>query len=221
MPRRIYRPILVSVVCLAAAPGGLCAQFTGAFADGTRFQEVPLAGWPDRQGQPSVQDPNDKARQLGAVFDAKNPVNWLFNERAESPGAPRPCVELFGGDRLPGQVVGYRYGTEHPLERQPAHLLVKPDPDAVQSSYPQVRVRADAVRKVVWQPRRGDRYTPATLYLADDRQIQFRALRWGSEAVTLLLNEGGTRSVGFGEIAELHLPRRDPWRVYQETLAAL
>ena len=39
--------------------------------------------------------------------------------------------------------------------------------------------------------------------------------------MTLLLNEGGTRSVAFGEIAELHLPRRDPWRAYQETLAVL
>ena len=95
------------------------------------------------------------------MFDAKNPVNWLFNERAEAPTAPRPCVELFGGDRLPGQVIGYRYGTELPVERQHAHLLVKLDPDAVQSPYTQVRVRAEAVRKVVWQPRRSDRYTPA------------------------------------------------------------
>src|SRR5262249_28609962 len=132
-----------------------------------------------------------------------------------------PCVELFGGDRLPGQVIGYRYGTEQPLERQPAHLLVKIDPDAVHSPYPVVRVRAQAVRKVVWQPRRSDRWTPNTLYLLDDRQIGFRALRWTAEGVTLLLTEGSTRNVPFAEIAELHLPRRDPWRAYRETLTDL
>ena len=221
MPSQTYRSIFISVVCLTAVPGGLRAQFTGAFADGTRFQGAQLTGWPDSQGQPRVKDPKDQARALGAVFDAGNPVNWLFNERNEAPAIPRPCVELFGGDRLPGQVIGYRYGTEQPVERQFAQLLVKLDPDAVQSPYSQVRVRAEAVRKVVWQPRRNDRYTPATLYLADERQISFRALRWSAEGVTLLLNEGGTRSVSFGEIAELHLPRRDPWRAYQETLAFL
>jgi hypothetical protein len=130
-------------------------------------------------------------------------------------------VELFGGDRLPGQVVGYRYGTEQPTERQPAHLLVKLDTEAVQSPHSLVRVRAQAVRRVIWRPRRSERYTPATLYLLDDRQIGFRAVRWTAEGVTLLLSEGGTRSFNFGEIAELHLPRRDPWQVYQETLAFL
>ena len=148
-------------------------------------------------------------------------MSWLFNDRAEVSTALRPCVELFGGDRLPGQVVGYRYGTELPVDRQAAHLLVKPDAEAVQSPHVLVRVRTQAVRKVVWQPRRSDRYTPSTLYLVDERQISFRALRWNAEGVTLLLNEGGTRSVGFSEIAELHLPRRDPWRAYQEMVAVL
>ena len=77
------------------------------------------------------------------------------------------------------------------------------------------------MRKVVWQPRRNDRWTPATLYLLDDRSIRFRAVRWTAEGVTLLLPEGGTRSVAFTEVAELHMPRRDPWLVYAEALAVL
>src|SRR5262249_53384665 len=149
------------------------------------------------------------------------PVAWLFNEQAEAPAAPRPGVELFGGDRLPGQVVGFRYGTEQPTERQPAHLLVRPDPDAVQSPHSLVRVRVQAVRRVIWKPRRTHARPPATLSPLDDRQVGFRALRWTAEGVTLLLSEGGTRSFNLAEIAELHLPRRDPWQVYQETLAVL
>jgi NPCBM/NEW2 domain len=220
---QIHLPLLASVLCLMLAPGGLRAQFTGAFADGSRFRGAQLAGWPDKPGLLRVKEAGaaDKAKHLGAVFDAKNPVAWLYNEQAEAPAAARPGVELFGGDRLPGQVVGYRYGTEQPTERQPAHLLVKLDSDAVQSPHSLVRVRAQAVRRVIWRPRRSDRYTPATLYLLDDRQISFRAVRWTAAGVTLLLGEGGTRRFNFGEIAELHLPRRDPWQVYQEMLAVL
>jgi len=207
---------------MCAAPNEVCAQFTGTFADGTRFQKARLTGWPDAKAQPRVQaSAAAGSRDLGAVFDAKNPVSWLFNELAETPAALRPCVELFGGDRLPGQVLGYRYGTESVVERQPAHLLVKLDADAVRSPQTAVRVRVQSVRRVIWQPRRSNRYTPATLYLLDDRAIRFRALRWTAEGVTVLLDEGGTRNVPFTDIAELHLPRRDPWRAYQETLAVL
>ena len=224
MPFRTYLPILTSLICVTVVPGSLWAQFTGEFANGTRFKEAQLVNWPLGKEAARLKEaaPGGKGGDLGALFDAKNPVSWMFNERAKPPNpAPRPGVELFGGDRLPGQILGYRYGTELAVDRQPAHLLVKIDPDAVQSPRAVVRVRTAAVRKVVWQPRRGDRYLPSTLFLLDDRQIHFRALRWTHEAVTLLLNEGGTRTVGFGEIAELHLPRRDPWQVFQETLAVL
>jgi hypothetical protein len=220
MPGRIRWPMVACFILICAALARaqeVRARFTGAFADGTRFQKARLGGWPDAKGQPRVQE----ARDLGAVFDAKNPVSWLFNELAETPAAPRPCVEFFGGDRLPGQVLGYRYGTEAVAERLPAHLVVKLDPDAVRAPQTQVRVLAQAVRRVIWQPRRTNRYTPSTLYLLDDRAIRFRALRWTAEGVTVLLDEGGTRNLPFAEIAELHLPRRDPWRVYQETLAVL
>jgi hypothetical protein len=223
MPVCIRTTLLFSLVAFGLVPGPVSAQFSGMLADGTRFQGVQLVGWPEGKDPPRLKEtaPDNKGRDLGPVFDANKPVNWLFNESAGAPAGPRPCVELFGGDRLPGQVVGYRYGTEMPLERQGAHLLVKVDPDAIQSPHAVMRVRAQAVRKVIWQPRRSDRYTPATLYLLDDRAIPFRALRWTAEGVTLLLNEGGTRSVGFGDIAELHLPRRDPWRLYAENLAVL
>lgn len=222
MCSRTHLSIVVSAISLIAVPGNLRAQFTGEFSDGTRFQNAQLVGWPDGKEAPRLKQSTseDKERDLGALFDAKNSVTWLFNERAEPPSAPKAWVELFGGDRLPGRVLGYRYGTESPVDRQPAHLLVLIDPDAVQSPSSVVRVQAAAVRKVVWQPRHSG-YVPSSLFLLDGRQIRFRALRWASDAVMLLLNEGGTRRIAFTDIAELHLPRRDPWRAYQETLATL
>ena len=36
-----------------------------------------------------------------------------------------------------------------------------------------------------------------------------------------LLQESATRKASFGEIAELHLPRRDPWQAYCDELAAV
>src|SRR5262245_60571240 len=155
MPGRCCWPILVVAVWTAAANAH--AQFTGMFTNGTRFQGARLAGWPEGKGQPHVSEwtwAPFGACDFGAVFDVKNPVSWLFNETADPPSAPRPCVELFGGDRLPGQVVGYRYGSELIVERQSPHLLVKLDPDAVRSPHTVVRVRVQLVRKVIWQPRR-------------------------------------------------------------------
>lgn len=220
MPYSTLRLFLVALALLLV-PASVPAQFSGQYADGVRFQDAQVIGGPEGQGPLRLKGSTPPGREIGPLFDAKNPVNWFADERTEAPPASRACVELIGGDRLPGQVIGYRYGTELPLEHQYPHLLVKIDPDAVQSPQSVVRVRAQAVRKVVWQPRRSDRWTPATLYLLDDRSVRFRAVRWTAEGVTLLLPEGGTRNVAFSEIAELHLPRRDPWLVYQETLAVL
>ena len=217
------RVILACCLWVTAALRADSAPFTGAFANGVRFQGAQLTKWPDSQKPPhiTVPVPGGSDRDLGSIFDAQNPLSWLFNEAAETPSIVRPGVELVGGDRLPGQVIGFRYGTESPVDRLPAHLLVKPDLEAVKSPFAVLRVKTQAVRKVVWQPRRSDRYTPAILYFLDDRQISFRAVRWSAEGVTLLLPDGGTRTVAFRDIAELHLPRRDPWRDYRETLAVL
>lgn len=219
----MHLSILAVLVCTLAARQELSAQFTGTFADGTRFQGAQLIDWPVGKGPPRLKEsaPGDTGHDLGPVFDAKNPVTWLYQERIEASVVQQPYVEFFGGDRLPGLVIGYRYGTETPVERLPPHLLVKLDFDSAQSPQAIVRVRAQAVRKVVWQPRRDEHYNPATLYLQDDRKVGFRALRWTAEGVTLVLPEGGIRSVPISEIAEVHLPRRDPWRAYQETLAFL
>ena len=223
MHRCVIRLLLGCCLWTTVAARAVSAPFTGAFANGVRFQGAQLTNWPDTKKPPhiTVPVPGGTDRDLGSVFDAQNPVSWLFNEAAEAPSAARPGVELFGGDRLPGQVIGFRYGTESPVDRLQAHLLVKPDNEAVKTPIAVLRIKTQAVSKVVWQPRRSDRYTPATLYFLDDRQISFRALRWGAEGVTLLLPEGGTRAVAFRDIAELHLPRRDPWLNYRETLGVL
>src|SRR5690606_24712725 len=71
-----------------------------------------------------------------------------------------------------------------------------------------------------WQRLRTDKYEPGTVFYRDGRQVSYRALRFGAGVLSILTEEGNRR-VLFDEIAELHLPRVDPWDAYFEQLAAL
>ncbi|HLJ10762.1 MAG TPA: NPCBM/NEW2 domain-containing protein, partial [Planctomycetaceae bacterium] len=57
-------------------------------------------------------------------------------------------------------------------------------------------------------------------FYLDGRRIEFRAMRWTAGSVRILLEEE-TREVPFGQIAELHMPRLDPWTTWFDQLAAL
>ena len=83
-----------------------------------------------------------------------------------------------------------------------------------------MRVTLPSLRRVVWQRRSTDQYAPGTLFYLDGRQVPFRSVRWAPTSVVLLMAEG-TRRVSFSDIAELHMPARDPWDAYYESVAAL
>ena len=76
------------------------------------------------------------------------------------------------------------------------------------------------MRRVVWQGQGRKRWEPNTLFYRDGRRLSFLRLRWGRDAVGLLADDG-LRQVPFTEIAELHLPRRNPWTYYYDELAQL
>ena len=217
--RRPVWMLAIVALCVLAAPRPIATaqepHYCGAFADGTYFAGARLTEWHDTNSQPKIN---------GAwLFDPNRPVRWLRNESLESPVTPKACVELFGGDRLPGRVLEYSSGNPATLDHEPPHLVVRPDFSIDPPNAPvreQVRVSLPAIRRVIWQRRTSDSYTPGTLYYLDGRETPFRSCRWTSSAVLLLLKEG-TRKVPFAEIAELHLPQRNPWEVYYETLAAL
>lgn len=137
---------------------------------------------------------------------------------------PQAFVETFGGDRLPGRVIASRQGNEIPHDHLPAHLEVRIESERFPPGWlPRevLRIKTDAVKKVVWQRKDNQPYTPATLFSLAGRRVDFHSLRWNLDRVDLLLKEGGIRTVAFAEIAELHLPARHPWEVYHETLAVL
>ena len=83
-----------------------------------------------------------------------------------------------------------------------------------------LRVLPDMIRRVVWKTGEERRYQPGTAFLADGRKLSFRSLRWSPTGVRLLA-ENGPQTLTLAELAEIHLPSRDPWELYAQQLAVL
>ncbi|HEY2250559.1 MAG TPA: NPCBM/NEW2 domain-containing protein, partial [Planctomycetaceae bacterium] len=157
------------------------------------------------------------------LFFPADRAQWVEDISIPPATVPQAFVEFFGGDRLPGRVIEYRNGQESIYRKSPPSVVVLPDaavdwPDT--KRHGGLPVVARFLRRVVWQKRDEARYRPATLFYRDGRQIAFRSLRWSKTSVRLLV-EQETRDVPFDAIAELHLPKVDPWEAWFQLLAAL
>lgn len=214
------RKVFLSFVagcCLWAGSEILIAddqRFQAEFADGTRGNADELRNWHDSSAQPVL---NNKP-----LFDKANPARWVIDTALKVPAVPNAFVEFFGGDRLPGEVIGAASGLESKYVRFPPHLILERQAwnfPGIQPKTP-LRVLSRWVRRVVWQRRSTETYEPGTLFYVDGRRITFRAARWNSASVLLLL-EQSTQEVLFHDVAEIHLPATDVWTAYIEQLAYL
>lgn len=190
-------------------------RFSAGLSDGTRISGSNLAGWNDPKQQPTL---NGKA-----VFDAQNPFRWMINHSLSPASQPDAYVEFFGGDRLPGEVVGFRTGQESDFLDFPKHLVVNP---TVSLNSPRLnrhsRLRVDTrwLKRVVWQPRTLDLYDPGHAFFKDGRVLPFRSARWSTNSITLLL-EDSIQEVFFDDLLEIHFPLPDVWSIYYEQMAVL
>ncbi len=190
-------------------------RYSAMLADGSRIAGGEVKDWQDEKKTPSL---NGRA-----VFDEKNPFRWLIDHSVSPPAMPEAFVEFFGGDRLPGEVTGFRAEPDSPYLSMPKHLIVSPSIPLHLPSQPggsAVRVSTAWLKRVVWQPRTLDLYDPGNVFLKDGRQIAFRSLRWGERSVTLLL-EDGLEEVFFDDAMEIHFPLPDVWTIYFEQMAVL
>ena len=216
--RLLRLPVLLWCAVTFAAPAAAPAQttrFSAQFASGKRLNGAEIFDWHDPKSDPRLD--NQK------LFFSSDHVQAIEDHSIPPAETPEAFVEFFGGDRLPGSVVEYRTGQESVFRKSPPCLVVTPQaaidwPETKRLSG--VSVITGWLRRVVWQARDDQQYRPSTLFYLDGRQIEFRALRWSKSSVSLLLEEE-KREVAFNEIAELHLPRRDPWEVWFDQLAAL
>lgn len=196
-------------------------RFAGLRADGSRVAGQKLT---TVAVDPKLPHPPDWQLDGQPLWEAAQPLRWL-RDRTVALGAtsPEAFVELVTGDRFPGTVAGYDDGRARPFDPAPPHLLVRPEtslapPQPVAD--PVARILTRYVRRVVWQRRETASWQPGTVFFRDGRSTTFRAVRWGDQGVQLLLADG-PRSVGFAELAELHLPVADFWDLYWEELSAL
>ena len=156
--------------------------------------------------------------EAGPVLIGEKPVRWIRDPQQPQSSPTGPVVEFFGGDALPAKVVAY----EKASDSAHSYLLLEPGVGRDDSSDKRqpVRVSTAWIKRVVWEPRRGSRYEPGSLFYRDGRQTSFRAARW-TEGGVRLLEEQGTALVTFDQIAELHFPLADAWSTYVGQLALL
>ena len=194
------------------------AWYEGLLSDGTRVAGDDLSGWHDDEATPKLAGV--------ALRDAKRRLRWLRNLSVapyDPNGNELGCIEFVNGDRLVGRLVGWRPGGEGEGGREAAHLLVKLPMrfDASGIGWRgHARVLPDQVRRVMWGPPAGRAFAPGTLHYRNGRWAAFLGLRWRADSVLLLLAQG-TRDVPLAQIAEIHMPPRDPWPAYCEELAVL
>jgi len=161
------------------------------------------------------------------LLDKDNAALWepgdleLQRDLAARP-SPSPYVEMINGDRLPGEVVGYVGNGDVPSGLVP-HWVVQPrlTPARLPASETRpVRVIETFVRRVVWQSRSQSDDTPGTVFFVDGREVSFRSVQFTAGSLRLLTKQG-IMTVATAEIAEIHLPRRDPWQSYFDEAAIL
>ena len=204
-------------VVLAGDVRAEAPRYAALLANGQRLEGHRLQNWHQRAQMPRLDGKE--------LMNAGNPLSWLRDRWLQPGQTPDAYIEMISGDRLPGLTLQFeRADGPTQWESLPPHFVVQP---TIEVSPPNrrphetVRVIRRFVRRIVWQPRRGDGdYQPGTLFFKDGTSLTFRAARFGASSVRLL-READQKRVPFREIAELHLPAEEPWASYYEELATL
>ena len=207
--------LLAVLLCLPAAAMAAPPRYAAMLANGQRLEGAKLSDWHDIKAMPRLDG-------VG-LMEPTNPLRWLRDRTKRLPELPTSYIEFHNGDRLPGAAIDYRSGTEDRYDPLPPHLVVRAaisfePPENRQVS--EVRVVTSAVRRIVWQRLGRRAYQPGTAFYRDGRSVAFRAIRFSSGEIHLLLPDGDRR-IDWSDLAELHMPAVDPWTAWFDQLAQL
>ena len=214
------RLLLLAAFCLAGASVSADAEdrYLAVFADGRRVVGDELSGWGEDPAVPRLGD-----TLLG---DPKRPLRWLQDKTLplwNASACTAGYVEFIGGDRLVGQVTGSERGDPDSIDSAALFLRVLSAHGSEMprnTSHSVVRVFESAVRRIVWTDQPYRVFQPSMVFLRSGRRLKFTSIRWYSGGVKVLL-ASGSRDIALSELAELHMPPRDPWKVYYRELAIL
>ncbi|MBA4031735.1 MAG: hypothetical protein C0478_12715 [Planctomyces sp.] len=191
------------------------SEYMARWSDGSTSSPATLRDWNDPSAEPRLGD-----RRL---FEGSSSFTSLWRLPLSPLAKPGMRVELTGGDRLSGELLGWSSGQEDPYETQPPHFIFRPSTamQPPEAKYLQtVRITASFVRRIVWEAVAGDAYQPGVVWLRNGGRIPFRTYRWNGASVNVLTSTG-LRELSFAEIAEIHLPLDDEWSRYFETASHL
>jgi hypothetical protein len=197
-------------------------RYVAVFTDGSRVEGKGINGWSSSPASAGPAAPTGPLRlDTTPLFSPGRPLRWLLDRtlpQYEAPTNSRGFIELVNGDRLPGTVVRIEQpGTRSP-DRDLVVALEWPTGAPGGTGPEQVRVLAQFVRRIVRGKDMQRTFPPSTLLYRDGRELSFRALRWQSDAVEVLVPDG-IRRAGLTELAEIVLPPADPWQGYCDELA--
>ncbi len=190
-------------------------RFEALLSNGKRVEGAALVEWHTNGASPGI----DKHKLL----DPANPFHWLRDRQLRPPTLPSPRIEMHSGDVLPGAVASFvsddTAGRPVALDRFLVRSPITLTPQA-QSATPLLEVYARFVRRIVWSDSAVRDYQPNTAFMRDGRRVQFRAVRFSSVEARLRTTEG-VRTIGFSELAELHMPSIPAWDAHLDELALL
>ncbi len=219
LPRSTH-PLLVAALTawLPAAGLGAEPEFVVMLADGSRL-EGPLTGWHQTAAEAAVAD--------RLLFDPANPARSIVVS-GRPPPALSPAsitIELVGGDRVPGRLLGIQRAADRNGFRSGPRLAVEVDrslPGFAGEQPSPLRIDASFVTRIV----RGDPppllepVSGGLLRRRDGSSVAVKSLRWSDDGILALTDDGLVRA-GADEIEELRLPRGDDWESHLETLTSI
>ncbi len=187
------------------------SRYTIVSRDGTTLSAQQIAGWDKFPSELQIDDKSIDPSELRLIIRSAAATDLRDSS---------PIVEMWQGDRLPGQVKSAvppdDAGASAHLVVETSQARITPAPDGPR----QVRVYTKAIRRIVWIPPGRSKWEPSTLLFADGREVSYRGLRWRDGGITVLTSEGPLQ-VAFDQLAELRLPARDSWESYFEELRQL
>jgi len=188
------------------------AQFVGRFDNGLRLEGSPLVGW--RWIGPDGRDvrPGREASSPLVCFQFDSPRPDMVNDK-------EMVIEFHNGDRLRGQVVGFQPASG-PGQAVPALLVVRTAPIYVKKPEDTLAVEVDWVRSIVVDSARARPCAPQSLVGRDGRVVTFRSIRWDSDSVSLLGDEG-VEKIALRDVAVIRLAENDAWESYFRELAVM